>query len=54
MGRTLVQKLWDAHTVADLGDDATLLYVDRVFLHERTGSVSLKGLESAGRQVRNP
>ena len=54
MGRTLVQKLWDAHTVADFGDDATLLYVDRVFLHERTGSVSLKGLESAGRQVRNP
>lgn len=54
MGRTLIQKLWDAHTVADLGDDATLLYMDRVFLHERTGSVSLKGLESAGRQVRNP
>jgi len=54
MGRTLIQKLWDAHKVADLGDDATLLYIDRVFLHERTGSVSLKGLESAGRQVRNP
>ncbi|MGY8963201.1 MAG: 3-isopropylmalate dehydratase large subunit [Rhodospirillales bacterium] len=54
MGRTLVQKLWDAHTVADLGDNATLLYTDRVFLHERTGSVSLKGLEAAGRKVRNP
>ncbi|MDG2243689.1 MAG: 3-isopropylmalate dehydratase large subunit [Rhodospirillaceae bacterium] len=54
MGRTLIQKLWDAHIVADLGDDAALLYMDRVFLHERTGSVSLKGLESAGRKVRNP
>ena len=54
MGRTLIQKLWDAHTVADLGDGATLLYIDRVFLHERTGSVSLKGLEAAGRAVRNP
>ncbi len=54
MGRTLIQKLWDAHTVADLGDGATLLYIDRVFLHERTGSVSLKGLEAAGRKVRNP
>ena len=54
MGRTLIQKLWDAHTVADLGDDATLLYMDRVFLHERTGSVSLKGLEAAGRKVHNP
>tara|TARA_B110000438_G_scaffold158503_1_gene151748 strand:+ start:422 stop:1828 length:1407 start_codon:yes stop_codon:yes gene_type:complete len=54
MARTLIEKLWDAHTVADLGDDATLLYMDRVFLHERTGSVSLKGLEAAGRAVRNP
>lgn len=54
MGRTLIQKLWDSHTVADLGDNASLLYVDRVFLHERTGSVSLKGLEAAGRKVRNP
>lgn len=54
MGRTLIQKLWDSHTVSDLGDDASLLYMDRVFLHERTGSVSLKGLESADRKVRNP
>jgi len=54
MGLTLIEKLWDAHTVADLGDNATLLYMDRVFLHERTGSVSLKGLEAAGRSVRNP
>ena len=54
MGRTLIEKLWDAHTVADLGDNATLLYMDRIFLHERTGSISLKGLEAAGRAVRNP
>lgn len=54
MGRTLIEKLWDAHTVADLGDGASLLYMDRIFLHERTGSVSLKGLEAAGRAVRNP
>ena len=54
MGRTLIEKLWDGHTVADLGNDATLLYTDRIFLHERTGSVSLKGLEAAGRSVRNP
>ena len=33
---------------------ASLLYIDRVFLHERTGSVALKGLEVAGRHVRNP
>jgi 3-isopropylmalate/(R)-2-methylmalate dehydratase large subunit len=54
MGRTIIDKLWDAHTVADLGDGASLLYIDRVFLHERTGSVALRGIESAGRTVRNP
>ncbi|MFL2771899.1 MAG: 3-isopropylmalate dehydratase large subunit [Rhodospirillaceae bacterium] len=54
MARTLIEKLWDAHTVADLGEGSALLYIDRVFLHERTGSVSLKGLETAGRVVMNP
>lgn len=54
MGRTIIEKLWDEHSVADLGDGSHLLYIDRVFFHERTGSIALKGLEAAGRKVRNP
>lgn len=54
MGQTIIDKLWAEHTVADLGDGATLLYIDRIFLHERTGSVALKGLETAGHRVRHP
>jgi 3-isopropylmalate/(R)-2-methylmalate dehydratase large subunit len=54
MGRTIFEKLWEEHTVSDLGDNTHLLYIDRVFIHERTGSIALKGLESAGRKVRNP
>ena len=54
MAHTIIDKLWDEHAVADLGDGLTLLYIDRIFLHERTGSVALKGLEAAGRRVRNP
>lgn len=54
MGRTIIDKLWDEHVVTDMGDGASLLYIDRIFLHERTGSVALKGLEAAGRTVRNP
>ncbi|MDE1149963.1 MAG: 3-isopropylmalate dehydratase large subunit [Azospirillaceae bacterium] len=53
-GKTLVEKIWDRHRVADLGDGTDLLYVDRVLLHERTGSVALKSLGEAGRTVRNP
>ncbi|MGI9342095.1 MAG: 3-isopropylmalate dehydratase large subunit [Gammaproteobacteria bacterium] len=54
MGRTIVEKLWDEHSVADLGDGTHLIYIDRVMFHERTGSIALKGLEAAGRKVRNP
>jgi 3-isopropylmalate/(R)-2-methylmalate dehydratase large subunit len=54
MGRSIIEKLWDEHTVADLGDGSSLLYVDRIFLHERTGSVALAELAEASRAVRNP
>ena len=55
MGRsTLFQKIWDDHLVADLGGDTSLLLVDRVLLHERTGGVALRSLAAAGRQVLAP
>jgi len=52
--KTLFEKLWDDHLVADLGDRVQLLYIDRVFLHERTGSIALTSLEEENRQVRTP
>jgi len=54
MAQTIIEKIWNEHQIADLGDGTCLIYVDRVFLHERTGSVALKSLEAANRQVRNP
>ncbi len=52
-GQTLIEKLWKLHTVADLGGGAALLYIDRIFLHERTGSVSLKELAARNIPVRH-
>lgn len=52
--QTLFEKLWDLHRVADLGGGEELLYIDRVFLHERTGSIALRGLSAAGRRPRDP
>ena len=53
--RTLFAKLWDAHVVASLSASETggedLLAIDRVLLHERTGSVALRSLAAAGRGV---
>ena len=53
MAKTLFDKLWDLHHVADLGDGEHLIYVDRVFLHERTGSIALQGLADAERAPRD-
>lgn len=54
MSRTLFDKIWDDHVIADLGDDAYLVHIDRHFLHEVSGAVSLKELDRVGRSVRNP
>ncbi len=54
MARTLFDKLWDQHTVEELDDSLSLIYIDRIFLHERTGSIALQSLHEAGRTVRDP
>ena len=54
MPATLLDKLWSLHEIADLGGRDNLIHIDRVFLHERTGSIALRGLEQAGREVRAP
>ncbi|WP_345551106.1 3-isopropylmalate dehydratase large subunit [Microbulbifer aestuariivivens] len=50
---TLFDKLWSDHTVCDLENGEALLYLDRVFLHERTGAVALQSLHAAGYGVRD-
>lgn len=52
MPTTLFEKLWSEHEIATLDDGDSLLYIDRIFLHERTGSVALESLSSQGRRVR--
>ena len=52
--QSLFEKIWRQHHIADLGEGAALLHIDRIFLHERTGSIALETLASAGRKVRHP
>jgi len=52
--RTLFDKLWDAHEVARLPSGTSLIAVDRIFLHERTGAAALRALEEAGRRIADP
>lgn len=53
MAKTLFDKLWDEHCI-ESSANGDLIYIDRIFLHERTGSVALASLEAEGRQVLAP
>ena len=54
MGATLFDKLWNQHLVAEQPGGAALIAIDRIFLHERTGSIALKSLQESGRPVLDP
>jgi len=54
MGRTLAEKVWDAHVVRRAAGEPDLLYVDLHLLHEVTSPQAFEGLRMAGRPVRRP
>jgi 3-isopropylmalate/(R)-2-methylmalate dehydratase large subunit len=49
MPATLFDKLWETHAVRSFADGSALLALDRVFLHERTGSIALASVLDSGR-----
>ena len=48
MGRTLLDKIWDAHTVRTEDGGRSVLYIDRQYIHEVTSPVAFAGLERRG------
>lgn len=52
--RTLFDRIWAQHVVQETAGKATLIAIDRVFLHERTGSIALKSLRQAARTIADP
>jgi len=54
MPNTLFEKIWNTHVVKTFDDHSSLIYIDRIFLHERTGSIALQSLSDAGRRTRKP
>ncbi len=49
-GKTLYDKLWDAHLVSERSDGTALIYIDRQLLHEVTSPQAFEGLRLAGRK----
>ncbi len=54
MGKTLYDKIWDAHLVRESQGDTALIYVDRQLVHEVTSPQAFEGLRLTGRKVRHP
>ncbi len=52
--RTLIDKIFDSHVVAEADDGPALLYVDLHLVHEVTSPQAFDGLRLAGRKVRRP
>ncbi|MCG8538165.1 MAG: 3-isopropylmalate dehydratase large subunit [Pseudomonadales bacterium] len=49
-GKTLYDKLWEAHLVKQREDGTALIYIDRQLLHEVTSPQAFEGLRMAGRK----
>jgi 3-isopropylmalate/(R)-2-methylmalate dehydratase large subunit len=54
MGRTLAEKIWDAHVVRGVAGEPDLLYIDLHLVHEVSSPQAFDGLRMAGRKVRRP
>lgn len=53
-GKTLYDKIWDAHVVAAEPGGQSILYIDLHLIHEVTTPQAFAGLRAAGRKVRRP
>ena len=54
MAKTLYDKIWDAHVVANEANGETILYIDLHLIHEVTSPQAFSGLRVAHRPVRRP
>jgi len=54
MGKTLFEKIWDAHLVVEKQSGPSLIYIDRHLVHEVTSPQAFDGLRINNRKVRRP
>src|SRR5690242_5903771 len=54
MAKTIIQKVWDRHVVAENPGAPALLYIDLHLVHEVTSPQAFSGLRERGLKVRRP
>jgi 3-isopropylmalate/(R)-2-methylmalate dehydratase large subunit len=51
--KTLIDKIWDQHTIRQLSDGRTLLHIDRHLIHDGTSRQAFDGMRQRNRCIRN-
>ncbi len=54
MPRTMLDKIWDHHVIAELGSGLDLIHIDRTLIHDLGGARVFGALHEKGLNVRNP
>jgi len=54
LGKTLFDKIWDAHVVQQIEEGPDVLYIDKHLIHEVTSPVAFVGLDRRGLNVFRP
>lgn len=54
MPSTMFDRIWDRHAIADLGEGWSLLYLDRILVHDLSGGRAMAELAAKGRRVAEP
>lgn len=54
MGKTLFEKVWDAHVVHSVEENTDIIYIDRHLVHEVTSPQAFSGIENRGVPVFRP
>jgi len=52
--KSLFDKIWQQHVVEDLGRGYQLIHIDRSFIHDLSGPLSLQDLHDRGLEIANP
>jgi len=53
-GKTLFDKIWDAHVVSEIEGGPSVLYIDKHLIHEVTSPQAFAGIEKRGLKVMRP
>ena len=54
MSKTIIDKIWESHTIKEIDNQSVVLYIDRHYIHEVTSPQAFSALDKRGVKVFRP